>query len=150
MSGALRDATSSVLYKYLTFGLRNPNDYNFVDTLRAFRDKRLLAIKENKEHLEKFRLDLNNLAIEQTTDEWTVEPIKLWCSETITKWNVIEFLSNLAGTIFFFNDITLLTKIDGNELPWETCRPNAFLAHLITIIRFFTVSESIPVVSLCT
>lgn len=101
-------------------------DYNFINTLRNLKDKGLTAVKQNKCILKQFRIDLNNLAVQYFERTLVHEPMKLWFRETTDKPNVVHILSNLQGKVFFFNDITLLTKINYEVLPWETLRQNSF------------------------
>lgn len=101
-------------------------DYNFGNTLRILRDLGLSALKQYKDNLKQFRIDLNNLAIEQADETYVhIQDMTLWFSETTDRPNIIKFLRDLEFKTFYFNDITLLRKINGVK-PWEALKQSSF------------------------
>ncbi|XP_043472204.1 uncharacterized protein LOC122504922 [Leptopilina heterotoma] len=110
----------SVYKDYLT----EPIYKDYVNVLLEWKNSGLFLRTENLQKVNVLRTSVNKLALFQI-DKIPIPqtPIKTWCLQKIRGQNNIDFLINLKGKDFFFNDMTLLSNVQPNLHSLRTWNP---------------------------
>lgn len=83
--------------------------------LTTFQEKGLKGLKDDN-NLLALRKIVNSLDSYQTLEKVSKPPADLWFTETLARPSIVEFLKNLKGEDFYFNDLTLLSANDPAEI----------------------------------
>ncbi|XP_043484893.1 uncharacterized protein LOC122512858 [Leptopilina heterotoma] len=83
--------------------------------LNTFKEKGLKGLKDEN-NLLTLRKIVSSLDSYQTSQKVLKPPEDLWFTETLTRPSIVEFLKNLKGEDFYFNDITLLSAVDLDDI----------------------------------
>ncbi|XP_051154509.1 uncharacterized protein LOC127277440 [Leptopilina boulardi] len=89
-----------------------PRTYSrYADILIMWKSFGLSVIKEETDEFYFLRNTLNKLALIELDEGLPLShPNELWYNQIVTGQNNIDFLENLVGKYFYFNDLTLLRK----------------------------------------
>ncbi|XP_051154782.1 uncharacterized protein LOC127277576 [Leptopilina boulardi] len=123
---------------YYKFNIREPTYSRYVDILWMLKNDGLSSIKLNKEKFNFLRIAVNQLALFQLNNGIKLQKrIKLWLTKIVVGQQNIDYLKNLNGRKFFFNDITLFS----NKAPGPV-RKNLKFYSLETEVRYHLTVES--------
>ncbi|XP_043484905.1 uncharacterized protein LOC122512866 [Leptopilina heterotoma] len=119
----------------------------YLAALSNFKEKGLSTIKKDRESIKFLRLLLANLAFLEmnTINSGVLKPSSLWYTQIINRPKVIQYLKNLKGGTFFFNDITLLTDIPPAASVGET---SALLSSNVEVRYHLTINSEYGFVDL--
>ncbi|XP_051154513.1 uncharacterized protein LOC127277443 [Leptopilina boulardi] len=97
---------------------------SYVEILMLWKRHDMPFIKLDREKYLTLRNTVNNLALFQLDQGFPLNiPKRLWYNQIIKGSKNINFMENLKGSKFFFNDITLLVTNQPNTLLSEGMRP---------------------------
>ncbi|XP_043469011.1 uncharacterized protein LOC122502813 [Leptopilina heterotoma] len=87
------------------------------DLLKNLRKYTWNELTKNVQTTKNLRLVLNKLAYYQTNEKWLEKPMDLWHMDSTQNILVFQYLRNLKGHSFSFNDITVMTNQDTTLTP---------------------------------